>query len=72
MKDLERIFGDGKKVFISVHSGRGNFSKELEGPLATYPFLSLSAIENAFNNSKYLLAQLFYNTIYIGKGIINQ
>lgn len=72
MKDLERIFGQGKKVFISIHSGRGNFSKELEGPLATYPFLSLSAIENAFNNSKYLLTQLFYNTIYIGKGIINK
>lgn len=72
MEDLQRIFGNGKKVFISIHSGRGNFSKELEGPLATYPFMSLSAIENAFNNSKYLLAQLFYNAIYIGKGIINQ
>lgn len=72
MTDLLQIFGNDKKVFISVHSGRGNFSKELEGPLATYPFLSLAAIENAFSNSKYLLSQLFYNTIYIGKGIINQ
>ena len=72
MEDLQRIFGNGKRVYISVHSGRGNFSKELEGPLATYPFISLSAIENAFNNSKYLLAQLFYNTIYIGKGKINE
>ena len=72
MNDLQRIFGKGERVFISVHSGRGNFSKELEGPLASYPFISLSAIENAFNNSKYLLAQLFYNTIYIGKGKINE
>lgn len=73
MNELKAIFGEGEEnVFISVHSGRGNFSKELEGPLATYPFISLAAIENAFNNSKYLLSQLFYNTIYIGKGIINK
>ena len=73
MQNLIRIFGGpGQPVFISVHSGRGNFSKELEGPLATYPFISLAAIENAFSNSKFLLAQLFYNTVYIGKGIINQ
>lgn len=73
MKELTEIFsGDSGEVYVSVHSGRGNFSKELEGPLATYPFISLAAIENAFSNSKYLLAQLFYNTIYIGKGIINK
>ena len=73
MQGLVRIFGGPQgQVFISVHSGRGNFSKELEGPLATYPFISLAAIENAFSNSKFLLAQLFYNTVYIGKGIINQ
>lgn len=73
MQELMMIFGDSNgEVFISVHSGRGNFSKELEGPLATYPFISLAAIENAFTNSKFLLSQLFYNTIYIGKGIINR
>ena len=73
MQGLVRLFGGPQEqVFISVHSGRGNFSKELEGPLATYPFISLAAIENAFSNSKFLLAQLFYNTVYIGKGIINQ
>lgn len=73
MQDIIRIFSDGdERVFITIHSGRGNFSKELEGPLANYPFISLSAIENAFNNSKYLLSQLFYNTLYIGKGIINK
>ena len=73
MDEMRKIFGgaDGN-VFISVHSGRGNYSKELDGPLATYAFISLAAIENAFSNSKYLLSQLFYNTIYIGKGIINR
>lgn len=73
MEEMRKTFGgqDGN-VFVSVHSGRGNYSKELDGPLATYPFISLAAIENAFSNSKYLLAQLFYNTIYIGKGIIHR
>lgn len=73
MQELKRIFSDrGQDVFIAVHSGRGNFSKELEGPLANYPFISLPAIENALSNSKYLLSQLFYNTAYIGKGRINK
>ena len=73
MEELIMIFeGDQREIFISVHSGRGNFSKELEGPLATYPFIGLAAIENAFSNSKYLLSQLFYNTVYIGKGVINK
>lgn len=73
MEEIKNTFGgkDGE-IFISVHSGRGNYSKELDGPLATYAFISLAAIENAFSNSKYLLSQLFYNTIYIGKGIINR
>ena len=72
MKMLEQKFGlQGGDTFVSIHSGRGNFSKELEGPLARYPFVSLSALENAFNNSKYLLAQIFYNTVYIGKGMAN-
>lgn len=59
------------KLHICIHSGRGNFSKELEGPLREYPFISLAALENTFNNSKYLLSQLFYNTIFLGKGEIN-
>ncbi|MBE6237511.1 MAG: hypothetical protein E7116_05070 [Bacteroidales bacterium] len=72
MELLEKKFGnDNGDTFISIHSGRGNFSKELEGPLAKYPFVSLSALENAFNNSKYLLSQIFYNTVYIGKGMAN-
>lgn len=73
MSKLSLSFGgEGEDIYISVHSGRGNFSKELEGPLADYPFISLPAIENALSNSKYLLCQLFYNTRYIGKGLINK
>lgn len=72
MNLLKKHFGYNKQeVFISIHSGRGNYSAELNGPLSIYPFISMSAIENAFNNSKYLLSQLFYSTIYLGKGIIN-
>lgn len=73
MELLETTFGSGTKngVHICIHSGRGDYSKELEGPLKNYPFISLASLENAFNNSKYLLAQLFYNTIYIGKGEVN-
>lgn len=73
MSLLESNFGEGLLcgTHICIHSGRGNFSKELEGPLKEYPFLSLAALENAFNNSKFLLSQLFYNTIFIGKGEVN-
>ncbi len=70
MRLLKEKFGS--KVFVSVHSGRGNFSAELEQSLDMYPFISMAALENAFENSKYLLCQLFYSTIYIGKGVANQ
>lgn len=70
MSLLREYFG-GDNVFISIHSGRGNFSAELEGPLAGYPFITMSSLESAFNNSKFLLTQLLYNTLYIGKGKIN-
>lgn len=70
MAMIKELFGS-TDLYVAIHSGRGNFSKELEGPLASYPFISLSALENAFNNSKYLLSQIFYNTIYIGKGLAN-
>ena len=59
------------EVFISIHSGRGNFSPELDDSLKQYPFISISAIESTYANSKFLLAQLFYNTVYIGKGVTN-
>ena len=74
MSLLESTFDPGTKngAHICIHSGRGDYSKELEGPLRNYPFISLASLENAFNNSKYLLSQLFYNTIYIGKGEVNR
>lgn len=59
------------ELYSAIHSGRGNYSAELDLPLAKYPFISLSALENAFNNSKFLLSQLFYNTVYLGKGFAN-
>ena len=61
----------GSDCYVTIHSGRGNYSKELEGPLDSFPFVSLSSIESAFNNSKMLLSQLFYNTRYVGKGVYN-
>lgn len=73
MQQLAQEFShQGENIYISIHSGRGNFSKELEGPLSNYPFISLAAIENSYSNSKYLLSQLFYDTVYIGKGRINK
>ena len=69
MKIIEDIFPDVK--FITIHSGRGNLSEELEIALKDYAFMSLSAIEAALYNSKFFLAQLFYNTNYYGKGNIN-
>lgn len=74
MDMLKDYFGGENKasLFIAIHSGRGNYSAELEGPLCTYPFITLSALENAYNNSKYQLTQLLYNTVYIGKGLANK
>jgi hypothetical protein len=72
MQEIKKTFADeNRECFIAIHSGRGNFSKELEEDLETYPFLSLSSLEAVFDNSKYLLSQLFYNTIYYGKGNFN-
>ena len=60
------------ELFISIHSGRGNFSKELDESLKEYRFISVSAIESVYSDSKFLLAQLFYNTVYMGKGELNE
>ena len=63
---LKEYFGED--AFIAVHSGRGNsLSKDMNEALRLYPFVSLSALENAFNNSKFQLSQLLYNTIYMRK-----
>jgi len=59
-----------EKTFVSIHSGRGNFSADLEGELKNYPFISLSALEAAFYDCKYFLTQLFKTTNYYGKGNI--
>ena len=72
MNCLKKKFGQGGEIFISIHSGRGNYSYELEHSLKEYPFINLSAIESVFSNSKFLLAQLFYNTTFIGKGEYNK
>ena len=73
MNGLKKVFTFPHcQLHICIHSGRGNYSSELAGPLKEYPFISLAALESSFNNSKYLLAQLFYNTVYIGKGEINK
>lgn len=70
MNHIKEVFGND--AFISIHSGRGNFSKDLSISLVEYPFIGLASLESAYNNSKYLLSQLFYNTVYIGKGRINK
>lgn len=70
MSRIKDVFGND--AFISVHSGRGNFSKDLSISLVEYPFIGLASLESAYNNSKYLLSQLFYNTVYIGKGRLNK
>ena len=67
-KSFKHETGD---VFISIHSGRGNFSPELDDSLKSYPFISISALESTYSNSKFLVTQLFYNTVYIGKGVSN-
>lgn len=69
MKNLKVIFGNTK--FVTIHSGRGNLSAELEEDLKDYAFLSLSAIQAAMDDSKYFLSQLLYNNCYIGKGRLN-
>jgi hypothetical protein len=72
MNQIKETFTDNKQeCFIAIHSGRGNFSKELEDDLESYPFLSLSSLEAVYDNSKFLLSQLFYNTVYYGKGNFN-
>ena len=60
-----------EKPFVSIHSGRGNFSPNLEKELRDYPFITLSTLESALNNSKFLLSEFFNNINYYGKGNLN-
>lgn len=66
---IKKYFSE--KTLVSIHSGRGNFSADLETELKNYPFISLSALEAAFYDCKYFLTQLFKTTNYYGKGNIN-
>ena len=67
MDMLKSYFGSKNyDTFIAIHSGRSNSSKDIEKPLRAYRFISLSALESAFNNSKFQLTQLLYNTAYLG------
>ena len=50
--------------FVSIHSGRGGI--DVRNSLKKYVFQSYSAVENPLHNSKYLLAQQFYNLNYYG------
>lgn len=60
-----------KAKFVCIHSGRGDFSNELEQDLKDYAYVNLSVLQSALDNSKYLLYQLFHNINYYGKGNYN-
>lgn len=60
--ELLKQYFDAK--FVSIHSGRGGF--DVRKSLKKYAFQSYSAVENPLHNSKFLLAQQFYNLNYYG------
>ena len=62
VETLKEYFGNN--VFVSIHSGRGGY--DVRDALKKYVFQSYSAIENPLHNSKFLLAQQFYNLSYHG------
>lgn len=62
VETLKEYFGDN--IFVSIHSGRGGY--DVRDALKKYVFQSYSAIENPLHNSKFLLAQQFYNLSYHG------
>lgn len=61
---LKKYFFEDSPSFISIHSGRGNYSYEMEQYFKNYPFITLSALWDTFSNSKYQLTQLFLNLTY--------
>lgn len=70
---LKNHFGrKGKPLYISIHSGRGNYSYEMEQYFKEYPFITLSSLWDAFYDSKYSLTQLFANNRYTDKIDINK
>ena len=62
MESIKRVFAPN---FICIHSGRGGLSKELEDTiLSEYPFVPFATLESLFNDSKFLLSQMFYSLNY--------
>ena len=66
---IEKLFNKIQDVFspdyICIHSGRGGLSKELESTiLKEYPFVPFMTLEYLFNDSKFLLSQMFYSLKY--------
>ena len=70
---LKKYFGrKNKPLYISIHSGRGNYSYAMEQYFKEYPFITLSSLWDAFYDSKYSLTQLFANNRYTDKIDINK
>lgn len=62
---IEAIKATFSPDFICIHSGRGGLSKELEDTcLNQYPFIPFVTLEYLFNDSKFLLSQMFYSLKY--------
>jgi hypothetical protein len=72
LNGIKDKFGGRDSVFVVIHSGRGNYSDDLDKELGKYPYSALSGIEAVLYNSKYQLSQFFYNTVYYGKGYTNK
>lgn len=58
-------YAEGKKyIRIAIHTGRGSLSEEQKKALADYCIIPRETLRAAFNNSKYILCQLFNNLKY--------
>lgn len=57
------FFGDSPDSFprICIHSGRGKLTKDLNDSLKGYPFINVTTLQGLYEDSKFLLCQLFYN-----------
>lgn len=60
------FFGDSPDSFprICIHSGRGKLTKDLNDSLKGYPFINVTTLQGLYEDSKFLLCQLFYNLKY--------
>jgi len=67
MKKFEQVFfGDTNQSCprICIHSGRGKLTKDLNDSLNGYPFINVTTLQGLFEDSKFLLSQLFFNLKY--------